>query len=307
MKKRLEYYGVTALLAASRLLPERTLRALARQVVERSYGPGTKRHARILEHLAIAFPGEENGKLEHLAKEYRWNKAQFYSEMVLMVTGRFDYEKAVVNLDEAKEKIERLKAKNERGMVFLVSHYGNWEFLEQFFALNGLPGTLVAKEQQKNPLIDEKIIQSYRRGFGHRVIERKGALRAIARILKNREGVGMHIDQMIPPPNGVLVNFFGRPAYASKSMAQLKLRFDPLMVPIFAQRVGEGKFHIHILDPEEYIAEEVEESEEKIRQLTQHYTEILEEQIRQDPSQWEWAYKRWRGVPVDSEQVAVSS
>jgi len=221
-----------------------------------------------------------------------------------MLTDRFDYEGAVENLAEARERIEALKARNERGMVFLVSHYGNWEFLAQFFALGGLPGTLVAKEQRRNPLIDEKIIQPYRRRFGHRVIERKGALRSIARILKNKEGVGMHIDQMIPPPNGVAIDFFGRPAYASKSMAQLKLRFDPLMVPIFAVRRGRERFRIEILDPVEYTAPEAKEPEEKIRRMTRRYSEILEEQIRKEPAQWEWNYQRWRGTEeiVNSEE-----
>ena len=294
MKKRLEYWGVRGLLGASRLMPRALLYALSGAVVERSYGPGTKRHRRILEHLSIAFPEAQRERLEKVAGEYRWHKAHFYAEMVLMVTGRFDYEGAVVNREEARAKIEALKERNERGMVFLVSHYGNWEFLAQFFALNGLPGTLVAKEQRKNSLIDEGIIQPYRRGFGHRVVERKGALRAIARILRNREGVGMHIDQMIPPPNGVLVDFFGRPAYASKSMAQLKLRFDPLMVPIFAVREGREKFRILIEEPVEYKAEEIDDPEEKIRLITQRYTDILMERIRQEPAQWEWSYKRWR-------------
>jgi len=294
VKKRLEYWGVASALTLSRLLPEGALYALAEWVAGKIYAPGEKRHRRILEHLEIAFPEKNPREREDIAAEYRRQRAEFFAEMLLMVTGRFDYERAVVNLEEAREKIELLKERNERGMVFLVSHYGNWEFLAQFFALNGLPGTLVAKEQHKSPLIDQRIIQPYRRSFGHRVVERKGALRAIAKILKDREGVGMHIDQMIPPPNGVLVDFFGREAYASKSMAQLKLRFNPLMVPIFAIREGKGKFRIRIEEPVEYRAEEIEEAEEKIRAITQRYTNILIEQIREEPAQWEWSYKRWR-------------
>ena len=305
-KQRLEYWGVWSGLGIGRLLPRSALYALASRIVEGSFGPGSRRHGRILEHLSIAFPGVSPEEREAIAAEYRWHKAHFFVETLLMLTGRFDYEGSVVNLEEARERIEALKERNERGMVFLVSHYGNWEFLAQFFALNGLPGTLVAREHRKNPLIDERIIGPYRRSFGHRVIGRKGALRAIARILKNREGVGMHIDQMIPPPNGVLIDFFGRPAYASKSMAQLKLRFDPLMVPIFAVREGQERFRILIGEPEEYRAEELEDRDEKIRAMTQRYTELLEERIRQEPAQWEWNYKRWR-MPKEAAGKAPQS
>jgi len=293
-KQRMEYWGVRIGLGIGRLLPRGMLYPLASRIVKGSFGPGSRRHGRILEHLAIAFPEASPEEREAIATEYRWHKAHFFVETLLMLTGRFDYEGSVVNLDEARERIAALKGRSGKGILFLVSHYGNWEFLAQFFALNGFPGTLVAKEHRRNPLIDERIIGPYRRGFGHRVIERKGALRAIARILKSREGVGMHIDQMIPPPNGVLVDFFGRPAYASKSMAQLKLRFDPLMVPIFAVREGRERFRILIGEPEEYRAEELEDRDEKIRCITQSYTELLEERIRREPAQWEWSYRRWR-------------
>ena len=304
MRRKIEYIGIQALLSASRLMPKSLLYALSTQVVRRSYAPESRRRRRVLKHLQSAFPDRSGKELEAIAEEFMRQKAQFYVEILLMLTDRFDYEGAVENLAEARERIEALKARNERGMVFLVSHYGNWEFLAQFFALGGLPGTLVAKEQRRNPLIDEKIIQPYRRRFGHRVIERKGALRSIARILKNKEGVGMHIDQMIPPPNGVAIDFFGRPAYASKSMAQLKLRFDPLIVPIFAVRRGRERFRIEILDPVEYTAPEAKEPEEKIRRMTRRYSEILEEQIRKEPAQWEWNYQRWRGTEeiVNSEE-----
>jgi len=294
MGASVQYWAVRMGLGISRILPEKALYALSSAIVEYSYAPGGRRHRRILEHLALAFPDATVRELEKTAEEYRRHKAAFWTETVLMLTGRIDYANSVVNLSEARERIESLKSRNDRGMLFLVSHYGNWEFLAQFFAVNGLPGTLVARPQSKNRYIDERIIRPYRRRFGHRVIERKGALRAVAKIFRERGGVGMHIDQMIPPPNGIRIDFFGHPAYASKSMAQLKLRFDPLVVPIFAVREGRKKFRVLIGDPVEYRAEELEDPEEKIRAITRRYSLILEERIRREPAQWEWYYRRWR-------------
>ena len=292
MRVYLEYIGAKILIYLVKVLPKSFIYKIAEIVVNRSYGRGSKREGRIKRHLNFAF--DDKKRVEKIYKEYLLHKSSLFAEIVLMIAGRFDYEKAVVNLKEAKAKIEHLKSINQNGMVFLVSHYGNWEFLAQFFAINGLPGTLVAKEHRKNPLIDERIIQTYRSGFGHRVIKREGALRAIAKILKNKEGVGMHIDQMIPPPNGVEVEFFGQKVFASKSMAQLKLKFNPLMVPIFAKRVDKEKFEIIIKEPVEYQALEVKNLNEKIKKITQKYTNILEQEILSSPAQWAWEYKRWR-------------
>ena len=302
IKEHIEYYAVVGLLAFSRLLSKRALFSLTHWILKRFYPPESSRYCRIEEHIHIAFSEKTKEQRAWLVKEYLKHKASFYTEVILMITDRIDYEKSVINPKEAREKIEKIKKNSERGVIFLVSHYGNWEFLAQFFAINGMPGVLVAKEHKKNALIYKNIIDPYRKSFGHKVIERKGALRSIVRILKSGGGVGMHIDQMIPPPNGVLINFFGKRAYASKSMAQLKLTLDPLMVPIFAQRIELGKFRIHILEPIEYKAKELCEKGEKIEAITQHYTEILEDKILQEPSQWEWSYKRWR-MPKGDKQL----
>jgi len=294
IKEHIEYYAVVGLLAFSRLLSKRALFSLTYFILKRFYPPNSSRCSRIKEHLSFAFPDATQEQKIAILNGYLKHKASFYTEVILMITDRIDYKESVINLKEAKKRIEEIKKNSKRGVIFLVSHYGNWEFLAQFFAINGMPGVLVAKEHKKNALIYKKIIDPYRKSFGHKVIERKGALRSIVRILKSGGGVGMHIDQMIPPPNGVLIKFFGKRAYASKSMAQLKLTLNPLMVPIFAQRVELGKFHIHILEPIEYKANELNDTDKKIEAITQYYTNVLEDKILQEPSQWEWAYKRWR-------------
>jgi len=292
LREIVEYLGVKSLLLLLKVMPKSLIYKISQLVVNLSYGEKSKREARIKEHLSFAFDSSKT--VDEIYHDYLWHKASFFGEIALMISGRFDYKNAVVNLNEAQKKIEHLKSINQNGMVFLVSHYGNWEFLAQFFAINGLSGTLVAKSHKKNRLIDEKIIQPYRRAFGHRVIKREGALRAIAKILRAKEGVGMHIDQMIPPPNGVEVEFFGKSVYASKSMAKLKLKFNPLVVPIFAKRVGRGEFEVIIKEPVEFIAEDIDKIEDKIAKITQKYTEILENQIISSPEQWAWEYKRWR-------------
>lgn len=295
IKEYAKYYAVKSLLGVSTLMPRSMLYGMAQQVVDRSFAKGGRREARVIKHLSRALFDESKEQLQNLLDEYRWHKAQFYTEMLLMLTKRMDYTNSIINLEEARQKLKALRRANRNGILFLASHYGNWEFLGQFLAINNLPATAVAKEQSKHPLIDERIILRTRQAYGQRIIKREGALRHIAKILKKERGViGMHIDQMIPPPNGIDVQFFGQRAYASKSMAQMKLKFDPLMVPIFAIRKGRGHFRILIEDPIDYKAEEISDYEEKIRAITQRYTDVLERRIRKEPAQWEWYYQRWR-------------
>jgi len=72
----------------------------------------------------------------------------------------------------------------------------------------------------------------------------------------------------------------------------LKEKLDPLVIPFFIARVGEGKYKIIIEDPIEYEGEA--EGEEKLVQMTAQYNEVMESVIREYPSQWFWMHNRWR-------------
>jgi lauroyl/myristoyl acyltransferase len=38
---------------------------------------------------------------------------------------------------------------------------------------------------------------------------------------------------------------------------------------------------------------------ESVRELTQQHTTLLEQIIREDPTQWSWQHKRWKYNPKD--------
>ena len=292
LKHKIEYFYITSFLSISKLLPKSLLYGISKAIVSFSYSlNGAKRKKRVLEHLKIAFNTSKD--LDRLYRGYIEHISSFYVEMLLMLTDRLDFNKAVVNKDEAISKLKPLIDRGDRGIILLVSHYGNWEFLGHWLALNGLNGAVVAK-QMKNPLIDKNIIIPFRTKFGNISIKRERALISISKLLKSGGGVALLIDQMIPPPNGIEIEFFGKRAYTTKSVASLKLKYDPLVVPVFAKRVGREKFKIIIDEPIEYKGENLANIDDKIYAMTQRYTDTLQSQIKKSPSQWQWAYKRWR-------------
>jgi len=157
LRQEVEYMGIKSLIWLIKRVPESFIYKVSEKIVKKSYGRGSKREKRIKKHLGFVF--KDKNKIDEVYNEYLQHKASFFAEIALMIGGKFNYEDAVINLKEAQNKIGELKSINKSGMIFLVSHYGNWEFLAQFFAINGLPGTLVAKEYRKNVYIEKKIIQ----------------------------------------------------------------------------------------------------------------------------------------------------
>ncbi len=292
LKQKITYYATLIFLRVSRWIPKSILYSLSKNIVTISNSlSDAKRKKRIIKHLGIAFKDEKD--LECIYNDYIEHISSFYVEILLMITNRLDFDNAVINKNEALKNIKPLIERGDRGIILLVSHYGNWEFLGHWLAQNGLTGAVVAKEM-KNRLINNNIIIPFRTQFGNISIERKGALITISKLMKSGGGVALLIDQMIPPPNGIEIEFFGKKAYALKSAAALKLKYEPLVVPVFAKRVGKEKFEIIIEEPVEYKAEDIKNQDDKIKAITQLYTNILEEQIKKTPAQWQWSYKRWR-------------
>jgi KDO2-lipid IV(A) lauroyltransferase len=49
-----------------------------------------------------------------------------------------------------------------------------------------------------------------------------------------------------------------------------------------------------INEPIDYVADEIEDKEEKLEAMTLKYNQVIEKTIRQYPEQWFWMHNRWR-------------
>ena len=94
------------------------------------------------------------------------------------------------------------------------------------------------------------------------------------------------IDQRVS--EGEKINFFGREAFTSTLPAQLALKFNLSIIPVFIERVEDNKFKIEFY-------EEISTSKfrNKIK-LTQELNNILEKMIERNPNQWIWTHNRWK-------------
>ncbi len=129
--------------------------------------------------------------------------------------------------------------------------------------------------------------------MGITVIKSKAMMLMIKR-LKSAGNVGLLIDQKAGKSNSAKVDFFGKAAETTLSVASLKLKFNALVVPIFIARDSDGLYEMIINDPIEYTASEIEDKEKKLASMTSRYNQAIEDVIRQYPSQWFWMHNRWR-------------
>ena len=111
-------------------------------------------------------------------------------------------------------------------------------------------------------------------------------VREAINFLKNKNSIALMIDQRVS--EGEKVNLFGQPALTTTLPAQLAIKYNLKIIPVFIKRTKNDNFEIEFqeeLNPKNF--------EDKI-QITQELNKILEKMILKNPNQWIWTHNRWK-------------
>jgi KDO2-lipid IV(A) lauroyltransferase len=293
MREKIEYGLVKLFLWLAKIAPKSFIYTMMKGLTLFVYHLDKKRRKLTITNLTMAFPEKTFEEITALSKEVYVELSITIAEILLMFTGQFDIEKAIKNHDEAKNKIEDIAQNSPHGIIFLTAHFSNWELLAHFIAKKGLP-MLVIGRTGDNKLIDQNITVPFRNKYGNRATSKDNAMLAMAKTLKKGDAVGLLTDQKSGSLNSVKVDFFDKPAETTLSVAMLKSKFNPLVVPVFVARQSDGLYEMIINDPIDYIADEIEDKEKKLEAMTLKYNQAIEAVIRDYPAQWFWMHNRWR-------------
>ena len=184
------------------------------------------------------------------------------------------------------------KAREEgKGIIFVTGHVGNWEVLGCAMEfLFHQPVHSIAKHME-NPFND-RLVTQLREDGGQKIIFTENSARAILRVLKSNQLLGILIDQNVRD-NNILVDFFGQKAATTRSAATLSLKTGAPVIMLFARRLEGGyKFKVSLSEPVQI--EKTGDLEKDIFNLTQRCTSIIESRIREHPHEWLWIHRRWK-------------
>ena len=179
------------------------------------------------------------------------------------------------------------------GVVVLTGHVGSWEWLSAAFSLNGMPVTAIAKLQ---PNAEYSRVLDDLRATIHVEIFNRGTneLRAAGRALKDGKILGFLADQDAGP-GGAFINFLGKVASTPLGPAVFARRFNAPVLPAFIVRKEDGRHLVKIGEIMHF--EDTGDTDADLLRFTEKMTKILEEIIREHPTQWLWFQKRWNTPP----------
>ncbi len=293
MREKIEYSLVKLFLWIAKIMPRSFVYKMMKALTFLVYTIDKRRRELTISNLSMAFPEKTSEEIKQLSKDVYTELSKTISEILFMFVGKFDIDNAIKNQDDIKEKIENIAANSPHGVVLMTAHFSNWELLAHFLARHGLPMLVVGREGN-NKLIDQNITIPFRNQYGNRATTKDKAMLSMSKALKKGGTVGLLIDQKTEPKNSVKVDFFGRRADTTISVAMLKLKFNPLVIPVFIARQDDGMYKVIMNDPIDYQADEIEDQEKKLEAMTLKYNQAMEAVIREYPAQWFWMHNRWR-------------
>lgn len=213
---------------------------------------------------------------------FRWLSAQRKSALI-----------RVDNVEALAHALERGK-----GALILTGHFGNFE-VATIAGLRHFPhmrGRFHFVRREIRPRwLDALVTRRFRQG-GFGVLGKRGSLDAILGRLEAGDIVVFPFDQHAAPPDGIAIDFFGRPAGTFKSLAIIALATGAPVVPASSWREADGS---HVLRFEEAMPlVECDNVNEEIRRNTRAYNAMLEVLVLRHPEQWYWVHRRWKIAPA---------
>jgi KDO2-lipid IV(A) lauroyltransferase len=191
---------------------------------------------------------------------------------------------------QAPADVEALLRQPGQGLIVASAHIGNWEVAAHVASL--LKPTCAIYRPFNNPFLD-RAVRAQREAEGLRLVSRfRDDPMRFVRALVGGEIVALMVDQHAVRGGRVAVQFFGRPAWATRSVAMLHLTTRAPLLLACAVRLRPLRYALHVVGP--VTVQRTGDREQDAVALMQALTSEIEAAVRRHPEQYMWGHRRWR-------------
>ena len=171
----------------------------------------------------------------------------------------------------------------KRPIIVVSGHFGNHDAGRAALIRRGYPFGGLYRPMQ-NPYFNDHYVAAISK-LGTPLFPRdKRGMAAMIRFLRGGGMLGLLIDQHMR--HGARLSFFGHEAMTALSAAEMALKYDALLIPIYAIRLANGlDFQVTVEQPIPHGSPET---------MTQALNDSLEALVRQHLDQWLWIHRRWK-------------
>ena len=282
------YYPAYWLVYAVSMLPLWLLYGVSGIIRVVLFGLFSYRKKVITENLTNAFPEKALTEIKKIRKEFQKHFCDFLMESLKLLSIRHKNIKRRFTFDESSaELIEKYFSQNKTVLVVL-GHYGNWEYLGPGFRFWGNKPLMSAYRPLKSKLAD-RLVRRSRERFGTDMIPMKALTREMFRRKDDVCAVLLLADQSPSMERqSYWLKFFNQETPVFQGTEKIARKFGLPVLFASIRKVKRGYYKVYfdlVSDKPEDLAE---------GELTLKHTKMLENDIRRDPRYWLWSHKRWK-------------
>ncbi|NLR90239.1 lysophospholipid acyltransferase family protein [Flammeovirga agarivorans] len=244
----------------------------------------------VAENIKIAFPEKSEAEHKKIVDGFYTNLSDVALESIKSLSMSKEDMKQHFKVKNP-EVFNKFHDKNQP-VILMCGHVCNWEWQMTGFAANFDFG-FGAVYKPLEGKFSEQLMQQIRSRFGGYVVPMANTMRQILVRKKKGEnfGFGMVSDQSPPgyDRKRIWIDFFGRP---SAFFAGPEVITGSMKIPVIYSRIirtGRSQYEAELF--EIYDGGEYEKGSNLV--LTK-YAQLVEENIKAQPSNWLWSHKRWK-------------
>jgi len=176
--------------------------------------------------------------------------------------------------------------REKKPVIFISGHFANFELMSMEITKKNIP--LASIYRPLNNIFLNPFMEYLRRKYISKNQIKKGinGVRKSIEYLKKGYSIALMIDQRVS--EGEKVNFFDKAALTTTLPAQISLKFNVDIIPVYIERDEHNHFTIEFqnrINPNDF--------NDKLK-LTKKLNEVLEKMIIRNPNQWIWTHNRWK-------------
>ena len=242
---------------------------------------------KIIDSNLEKFLGSQNTVLKKNIKLQMWsNYGKTFTEYLFL--DKFRSANSHIQI-KGEEIIDKIK-KNNKPVIFVSGHFANFELMSMELTKKDI--NLATIYRPLNNFFLNPFMEYLRKKYICQNQIKKGLVGVKDSIqhIKNNFSVALMIDQRVS--EGKNLPFFEHKALTTTMPAQMALKFNLDIVPIYISRNLSNSFEMEICEPIKILKDEDVETNKL--NISIQLNKILEKMISRDPGQWIWTHNRWK-------------
>ena len=259
------------------------------EIIGKYFGPLFRKKTIAKKNILIAFPDLNEKSINEMIERMWKNIGRIFGEYIHINKFSIIDQKKIKIVFANKNNFELLK-KNNKPVVFFSGHFANFELMAK--CLQELGFNIGAIYRPLNNIFLNPIMEFIRKKYIFPIQIEKGSngTKQLIKHISTNGPLALMIDQRLS--SSIRVPFFNQPASTTTTPAQLAIKYDALLIPVFLKRLEKTNFEFFIEEP--LIINRTSDYDKDIFNITQIMNKKIEEFIKRDPAHWLWSHDRWK-------------